>query len=626
MARKILLADDSVTAQNMGRKILADAGYDVVTVNNGSAALKRIAELKPDLIVLDVYMPGYSGLEVCQRLKDAAETARIPVLLTVGKLEPFKADEARRVRADAHIVKPFEASELLTAITRLEDRMVPQKSTESDAATDTGWTSRPSFPSKKKKDGTELEEVAAGAGFRDFRKGKGKTGPGEAVAGTAVPPAQDSAPAPVPAPAPAPTPVPAPVSAPDIPHDITPEELDALTALAAKLDGRTPAAENTASPAKQELESPAPVVESVVEPVIESAIEPMVEPAAESVDATFAVEPAAFTVKGTNELEIPVENVENIEPVVEGAALVVVNTACLAQDPDPVDRNDEPMFASAASAVEEKDRVQAAEEAVVDAPSEVEESVPSDAELAEALRLLTPAAEHMDVSTVPSPGALVAAGQLLAEEAARHAAGGPRWVAEPVALSPEEAAISLEAEMFSSLATMPVTATTPMPASLSACEPESAPIIGVSAITDAVENRLTEAGLEVSSQALPEPCSETTANETSAEGAPAEAMTAVAEAPSPVADGVEAEKMEHKDSPVKVAEQVPAEAVVTEEPVPEEIVTTAAEAPKAMAAAAAAEGGASASDANVIANIVDSMLADLRPKLLEEIAKKMAGK
>ena len=71
---KILLADDSVTAQNMGRKILADAGYDVVTVNNGSAALKRITETKPDLIVLDVYMPGYSGLEVCQRIKDAEET------------------------------------------------------------------------------------------------------------------------------------------------------------------------------------------------------------------------------------------------------------------------------------------------------------------------------------------------------------------------------------------------------------------------------------------------------------------------------------------------------------------------------------------------------------------------
>ncbi len=125
MARKILLADDSVTAQNMGRRILADAGYDVVTVNNGSAALKKIAELQPELIVLDVYMPGYNGLEVCQRLKESKDTFHIPVLLTVGKLEPFKADEARRVQADAYIVKPFEASELLGALTKLEDRIVP---------------------------------------------------------------------------------------------------------------------------------------------------------------------------------------------------------------------------------------------------------------------------------------------------------------------------------------------------------------------------------------------------------------------------------------------------------------------------------------------------------------------
>jgi two-component system phosphate regulon response regulator PhoB len=94
----------------MGRKILADAGYEVITVNNGSAALKKIAEQKPDLIILDVYMPGYSGLEVCQRLKEATETARTPVLLTVGKLEPFKPEEAKRVRAEGFIVKPFEAS------------------------------------------------------------------------------------------------------------------------------------------------------------------------------------------------------------------------------------------------------------------------------------------------------------------------------------------------------------------------------------------------------------------------------------------------------------------------------------------------------------------------------------
>ena len=198
MARKILLADDSVTAQNMGRKILADAGYDVATVNNGSAALKRIADFKPDLIVLDVYMPGYSGLEVCQRLKDAEDTAHIPVLLSVGKLEPFKPEEARRVGANAHIVKPFEASELLTAITRLEDLLAASrwrsrqcggagvdrlrasgngKKAESSPAADTGWKSRLGFPSKKKKDEPEPESEDIGCQqrrFRDFRKAKGR--------------------------------------------------------------------------------------------------------------------------------------------------------------------------------------------------------------------------------------------------------------------------------------------------------------------------------------------------------------------------------------------------------------------------------------------------------------------
>ncbi len=127
MARKVLLADDSVTAQNMGRRIMTDAGYEVITVNNGSAALKKIHESHPDLIVLDVYMPGYGGLEVCQRLKESEATMKIPVLLTVGKMEPFKVDEAKRVHADGHIIKPFDASELLSALTKLEDKIVPSE-------------------------------------------------------------------------------------------------------------------------------------------------------------------------------------------------------------------------------------------------------------------------------------------------------------------------------------------------------------------------------------------------------------------------------------------------------------------------------------------------------------------
>src|SRR5579863_8473151 len=161
----------------MGRKILADAGYEVVTVNNGSAALKKIAELKPDLVILDVYMPGYSGLEVCQRLKESQDSSRIPVLLTVGKLEPFKPEEAQRVRAEGFIVKPFEASELLAALSKLEDKVVPRSepskpgrfaraiaaaeeagriSRNDGAGEDNGWKSRISFPHEK----TDEEKTA----------------------------------------------------------------------------------------------------------------------------------------------------------------------------------------------------------------------------------------------------------------------------------------------------------------------------------------------------------------------------------------------------------------------------------------------------------------------------------
>jgi CheY-like chemotaxis protein len=124
---KILLADDSMTAQNMGKKILTEAGYEVVAVSNGAAAVKKIAEHRPDVAVLDVYMPGYTGLEVCERLKTAHDTTHMPVLLTVGRMEPFKPEEGNRVKADGIIIKPFEASDLLAAIQKIEQRLGPAR-------------------------------------------------------------------------------------------------------------------------------------------------------------------------------------------------------------------------------------------------------------------------------------------------------------------------------------------------------------------------------------------------------------------------------------------------------------------------------------------------------------------
>ena len=123
MSLRILFADDSMTAQNMGKKILSEAGYDVVAVSNGAAAVKKIAEQKPDIIILDVYMPGYSGLEVCEKVRGSLDTLKIPVLLTVGKMEPYKPEDANRVKADGVIIKPFEASDLLAIVKKFEERI-----------------------------------------------------------------------------------------------------------------------------------------------------------------------------------------------------------------------------------------------------------------------------------------------------------------------------------------------------------------------------------------------------------------------------------------------------------------------------------------------------------------------
>jgi CheY-like chemotaxis protein len=120
---RILFADDSMTAQNMGKKILSEAGYDVVVVSNGAAAVKKIAEQKPDIIILDVYMPGYSGLEVCEKVRGSLDTLKTPVLLTVGKMEPHKPEDANRVKADGVIIKPFEASDLLAIVKKFEERI-----------------------------------------------------------------------------------------------------------------------------------------------------------------------------------------------------------------------------------------------------------------------------------------------------------------------------------------------------------------------------------------------------------------------------------------------------------------------------------------------------------------------
>ena len=116
---RILLADDSPHAQRMGERILREEGFEVVSLTDGKAALLRLADVDPDLILADVFLPGWSGFDLCRHVKSDPALRHVRVVLTAGLLEPFDENEARRAGCDAILKKPFEASKVMSTIAPL---------------------------------------------------------------------------------------------------------------------------------------------------------------------------------------------------------------------------------------------------------------------------------------------------------------------------------------------------------------------------------------------------------------------------------------------------------------------------------------------------------------------------
>lgn len=125
---RILLADSNIAAQAVGIKILAAAGHEVIGVSDGLTAVKRIAQFRPDLLVLDIHLAGYSGVEICHKVKAVSETAHISVLLSASRMEPFRAEQSIEAQADGLILKPFEAGCLIPLVVRIAERMRPPES------------------------------------------------------------------------------------------------------------------------------------------------------------------------------------------------------------------------------------------------------------------------------------------------------------------------------------------------------------------------------------------------------------------------------------------------------------------------------------------------------------------
>jgi CheY-like chemotaxis protein len=119
MPKSLLVADDSLTIRKVIGMIFATEDFQITSVDNGLEAISRARELRPDLVLADVTMPGRSGYEVCEAIKSDPDTQAVPVLLLAGTFEPFDQNRARAVKADDFIVKPFESQALLDKVRTL---------------------------------------------------------------------------------------------------------------------------------------------------------------------------------------------------------------------------------------------------------------------------------------------------------------------------------------------------------------------------------------------------------------------------------------------------------------------------------------------------------------------------
>ncbi|HIK30245.1 MAG TPA: response regulator [Oscillatoriales cyanobacterium M4454_W2019_049] len=112
----LLLVDDNPTNLEVLATIVTDAGYEIAIANDGESAIELLEYIKPDLILLDVMMPGIDGFEVCHRLKSSPPFAEIPVIFMTALADPVDKVKGLELGAVDYITKPFQHGELLARV------------------------------------------------------------------------------------------------------------------------------------------------------------------------------------------------------------------------------------------------------------------------------------------------------------------------------------------------------------------------------------------------------------------------------------------------------------------------------------------------------------------------------
>ncbi len=116
--KKILVIDDTVDITKLIKISLESEGYDVVTANSGMEGIKKVLTERPDLVVLDVVMPGANGYEICARIKDEISSS-LPVIMLTAQVRTIDERIGFMSKADAYIRKPESTEKLLPEIERL---------------------------------------------------------------------------------------------------------------------------------------------------------------------------------------------------------------------------------------------------------------------------------------------------------------------------------------------------------------------------------------------------------------------------------------------------------------------------------------------------------------------------
>lgn len=127
MSQKILVADDEEDVLRMVSGNLRNAGFEVVEAGDGEETLRVARTQGLDLIVLDLMLPGMSGLEVCKVLKSESATANIPIIMLTAKAEEIDRILGLELGADDYITKPFSPREFVLRVKSVVRRAVPAR-------------------------------------------------------------------------------------------------------------------------------------------------------------------------------------------------------------------------------------------------------------------------------------------------------------------------------------------------------------------------------------------------------------------------------------------------------------------------------------------------------------------